>query len=74
MVYLRSGGLYSFIIGISLILVTQLCWLGSNLWIADWSSDRQTINSTAKPPKSLELRLGIYGLIGFAQGEQRFLA
>ena len=41
----------------------------SNIWLSDWSDDA-TMNVTAEERNAQrDLRLGIYGLLGFVQGK-----
>uniref|UniRef100_A0A5K3EWX4 ABC-type glutathione-S-conjugate transporter n=1 Tax=Mesocestoides corti TaxID=53468 RepID=A0A5K3EWX4_MESCO len=38
-IYIRSIGLGIFLAGVFFLLLNQLAWLGSNIWLAEWSGD-----------------------------------
>ncbi|XP_067673483.1 multidrug resistance-associated protein 1-like isoform X3 [Haliotis asinina] len=40
--------------------------IGSNVWLSDWSNDAQRYNHT--DPAQRDMRLGVYGALGFSQG------
>ncbi|KAM3178202.1 hypothetical protein ACTXT7_003008 [Hymenolepis weldensis] len=69
--YIRHVGICSFIMGVVLLLLNQISWLGNNLWLADWS--KEYVNSSAsnhitpQPKMEIGLRLGIYSIIGVSQ-------
>lgn len=71
-------GLCLFLGGVLFLLVTQVAWLGNNIWLADWSNDASKFvnntntssNETAvEPVMSVGLRLGVYAAIGMCQGK-----
>lgn len=57
--------------GVVLLLLNQISWLGNNLWLADWS--KEYVNSSAsnyitpQPKMEIGLRLGVYSIIGASQ-------
>ncbi|VUZ42505.1 unnamed protein product, partial [Hymenolepis diminuta] len=69
--YIRHVGICSFIMGVILLLLSQISWLGNNLWLADWS--KEYVNSSAsnyitpQPKMGIGLRLGIYSIISVSQ-------
>ena len=65
---------YSRYIGVVTALAIVVCYLvasgtsvGSNFWLSEWSSDAHINRSTATSRR--DLRLGVYGALGFAQGQ-----
>ncbi|VDM27173.1 unnamed protein product [Hydatigera taeniaeformis] len=76
--YIRSMSLGLFLGGVLFLFLTQIAWLGSNIWLADWSNDASKfVNATnispnqtsLEPVKSVGLRLGVYASIGTCQGK-----
>ena len=64
---------YSRYIGLMTAIAIVVCYLGasgtsvgSNFWLSEWSSDAH-INGTMAASRR-DLRLGVYGALGFAQG------
>ncbi len=67
MAYLRSVGLPISIAIILLYLLNNIASIGANLWLSDWS-DQEYPNNTM-PSSDRDLRLGVYGALGLAQGK-----
>ncbi|XP_061404841.1 multidrug resistance-associated protein 1-like isoform X1 [Lethenteron reissneri] len=63
--YMRSVGLpLSLAVGL-LYLTQNTAAVGSNVWLSEWANDAE-LNDTRRP--GTELRLGVYGALGGAQG------
>ncbi len=67
MAYLRSVGLPISLAIILLYLLNNVASIGANLWLSDWS-DQEYPNNTM-PSSDRDLRLGVYGALGLAQGK-----
>ncbi|XP_020852474.1 ATP-binding cassette sub-family C member 2 isoform X1 [Phascolarctos cinereus] len=66
--YLSSMGWW-FIIFIFLAYIgNSAAFMGSNFWLSEWTSDSQTYWNKTYPTSMRDLRIGIYGTLGFTQG------
>uniref|UniRef100_T1JBH2 Uncharacterized protein n=1 Tax=Strigamia maritima TaxID=126957 RepID=T1JBH2_STRMM len=64
--YLRSVGFLFALMTLLVNFFAQGCSVGSNIWLGLWSNDKP-INGTTQDTELRDLRLGIYGLLGFLQ-------
>ncbi|XP_060027480.1 ATP-binding cassette sub-family C member 2 isoform X2 [Erinaceus europaeus] len=48
--------------------INSVAFIGSNLWLSLWTSDSKTYNGTDYPASQRDMRLGVYGALGAAQG------
>lgn len=53
---------------ISAYAANSVAYIGSNLWLSAWTSDSKTYNGTNYPASQRDLRVGVYGALGVAQG------
>lgn len=60
------GALLSIII-IAFYFLYNAASIGSNMWLSDWSNDALYFNTTHDTAHR-NMRLGVYGAIGFLQG------
>lgn len=44
-------------------------YVGSNLWLSDWTEDSVRYQNQTYPTNLRDLRIGVYGALGVAQGE-----
>ena len=72
--YIRSIGVFICFVIFLLYLLTTCTTIGANFWLSDWADDaleRKRDNSTEsieQDRNQRDLRLGVYGAFGFAQG------
>ena len=56
-------------------LLYQACSVYSSIWLSDWTSDtvlnNDTLKNTSQYEQRQDLRLGVYGALGVAQGFYR---
>lgn len=69
MAYIRSIGiLLSFLI-IFFYVLYNAASIYSNIWLSDWSNDNVTVVNGTIDTEQRDMRLGVYGAIGFVQGK-----
>lgn len=66
--YLQAIGWCSIVGIIFAYVLNSVAFIGSNLWLSAWTSDSNTYNSTNYPASQRDLRIGIFGVLGLAQG------
>ncbi|XP_005063617.1 canalicular multispecific organic anion transporter 1 [Mesocricetus auratus] len=66
--YLQSVGWCSITFVILSYGLNSVSFIGSNLWLSAWTSDSQIYNSTNYPPSQRDMRIGVFGALGLAQG------
>lgn len=66
--YLRAVGFFSIFFIILAFVMNSVAFIGSNLWLSAWTSDSKIFNSTDYPKSQRDMRLGVYGALGLAQG------
>ncbi|XP_058154485.1 ATP-binding cassette sub-family C member 2 isoform X2 [Dasypus novemcinctus] len=49
-------------------MMNSASFIGANLWLSAWTNDSKTFNSTNYPASQRDLRVGVYGALGLAQG------
>lgn len=66
--YLQAiGGGFIFFTIFSYVLYS-VAFIGSNLWLSAWTGDSKIFNSTNYPASKRDMRIGVYGVLGGAQG------
>uniref|UniRef100_A0A674GSH1 ATP binding cassette subfamily C member 2 n=1 Tax=Taeniopygia guttata TaxID=59729 RepID=A0A674GSH1_TAEGU len=71
--YLRAVGL-CFTFWIVMGYVGQYAaYVGSNLWLSDWTDDSVRYQNQTYPTQQRDLRIGVFGALGVSQGESLFL-
>uniref|UniRef100_A0A8C6ZBI8 ATP binding cassette subfamily C member 2 n=1 Tax=Nothoprocta perdicaria TaxID=30464 RepID=A0A8C6ZBI8_NOTPE len=71
--YLRAVG-WMFSFGIAMGYLAQyVAYVGTNLWLSDWTDDAQRYLNQTYPTGQRDLRIGVFGALGVAQGESLFL-
>jgi ATP-binding cassette subfamily C (CFTR/MRP) protein 1 len=71
--YLRSIGLYLAGATVFFNVVFQAFSIGSNVWLSEWSNDKNIyVNETLNESKR-DLYLGVYGALGAGQGKSYIL-
>lgn len=66
--YLQAIGWCSIFFIIFGFVLHSVSFIGSNLWLSAWTRDSKTFNSTNYPASQRDLRVGVYGALGLAQG------
>ncbi|XP_055108074.2 ATP-binding cassette sub-family C member 2 [Symphalangus syndactylus] len=72
--YLQAIGLFSIFFIILAFVMNSVAFVGSNLWLSAWTSDSKIFNSTDYPASQRDMRVGVYGALGLAQGIFVFIA
>ncbi|XP_069836109.1 ATP-binding cassette sub-family C member 2 [Dendropsophus ebraccatus] len=71
--YLRAiGWSYSTCILVAYIL-QNAAFVGQNIWLSEWTSDAVTYFNQTYPASQRDMRVGVYGALGVAQGIFVFL-
>ncbi|XP_019491823.1 PREDICTED: canalicular multispecific organic anion transporter 1 [Hipposideros armiger] len=68
MKYLQAVGWYSIFFIVLAYVINSVALIGSNLWLSAWTNDSKTFNSTTYPASQRDMRVGVYGALGVAQG------
>ncbi|XP_052568818.1 ATP-binding cassette sub-family C member 2 isoform X1 [Peromyscus californicus insignis] len=66
--YLQSIGWCSIAFIIFSYALNSVAFIGSNLWLSAWTSDSQNFNGTDYPASQRDMRIGVFGALGLAQG------
>lgn len=66
--YLRAVGWYSIFFIVLAYIINFVALIGSNLWLSAWTNDSKTYNGTNYPASQRDMRVGVYGALGLAQG------
>ena len=66
-VYMKSIGILISLIIIFLYIVNTTASVFANFWLSAWSNDIKS-NSTENDHSQRDMRLGVYGALGLAQG------
>ncbi|XP_026349643.2 ATP-binding cassette sub-family C member 2 [Ursus arctos] len=66
--YLRAIGWCSIFFIVFAYVINSVAYIGSNLWLSAWTNDSKTYNGTNYPASQRDLRIGVYGALGLAQG------
>ncbi|XP_076981838.1 ATP-binding cassette sub-family C member 2 [Tamandua tetradactyla] len=72
--YLQAIGWCSIFAIIFAYMMNSVFFIGSNLWLSAWTSDSKTFNGTNYPTSQRDMRIGVYGALGLAQGLSVFIA
>ena len=66
--YLQAIGWCSIVFILLGFVIYYVAFIGSNLWLSAWTSDSKKYNGTNYPSSQRDLRVGVYGALGVAQG------
>ncbi|XP_041599046.1 ATP-binding cassette sub-family C member 2 isoform X1 [Vulpes lagopus] len=66
--YLRAIGWYFIFLIIFAYVINSVAYIGSNLWLSAWTNDSKAFNGTNYPASQRDMRIGVYGVLGLAQG------
>ncbi|XP_044790836.2 ATP-binding cassette sub-family C member 2 isoform X2 [Bubalus kerabau] len=72
--YLQAIGWCSIVFILLGFVIYYVAFIGSNLWLSAWTSDSKKYNGTNYPSSQRDLRVGVYGALGVAQGFFVFIA
>ncbi|XP_062374958.1 canalicular multispecific organic anion transporter 1 [Sardina pilchardus] len=71
--YLRAmGWCFSFLVFL-MYLIQNVAFIGSNLWLSAWTNDAVTYFNQTYPAHVRDMRVGVFGALGVAQGIFIFL-
>lgn len=66
--YLQAIGWCSIVFIVLGFMLYSVAFIGSNLWLSAWTGDSKIYNSTNYPTSQRDLRVGVFGALGLAQG------
>ena len=66
--YLQSVGWLISLAIIVLYTLNNAAQVGANFWLSEWADDPPAVNGTVDTAQR-DLRLGVYGALGIAQGQ-----
>lgn len=66
--YLRAVGWYSIFFIVFAYMINSAAFIGSNIWLSNWTNDSKAFNSTNYPASQRDMRVGVYGALGVIQG------
>ncbi|XP_034367767.1 ATP-binding cassette sub-family C member 2 [Arvicanthis niloticus] len=66
--YLRAVGWWSILFVIFFYVLYNVSFIGSNLWLSAWTSDSENLNETSYSSSQRDMRIGVFGALGIAQG------
>ncbi|XP_040290618.1 canalicular multispecific organic anion transporter 1-like isoform X2 [Bufo bufo] len=55
-------------------ILQNVAFVGQNIWVSDWTSDAVTYFNQSYPTSQRDMRVGVYGALGVAQGIFVFLS
>lgn len=70
--YLRHIGFFISAMILLMYMLNIAAAIYSNVWLSEWSDDMNEVNTTLDTNQR-DLRLGVYGALGLAQGEKPIL-
>ncbi|XP_043841698.1 ATP-binding cassette sub-family C member 2 [Dromiciops gliroides] len=68
MKYLNAMGWWLFTFILFGYMANSASFIGSNFWLTEWTNDAQRYWNQTYPASQRDLRIAIYGVLGFAQG------
>ncbi|XP_074089273.1 ATP-binding cassette sub-family C member 2 [Macrotis lagotis] len=66
--YLNATGWWLIIFILLAYMGNSVAFMGSNFWLSEWTNDAQKYSNQTYPTSERDLRIGIYAVLGFAQG------
>ncbi|KAM3862958.1 ATP-binding cassette sub-family C member 2 [Diretmus argenteus] len=66
--YLRAIGWGYFTVSLLIYLMQNVAVVGQNLWLSDWTNDAVDYNNVTYPNWKRDTRIGVFGVLGVAQG------
>lgn len=66
--YLQAIGWCSIVFIVLGFMLYSVAFIGSNFWLSAWTGDSKIYNSTNYPTSQRDLRVGVFGALGLAQG------
>uniref|UniRef100_A0A8C1PCY9 ABC-type glutathione-S-conjugate transporter n=1 Tax=Cyprinus carpio TaxID=7962 RepID=A0A8C1PCY9_CYPCA len=69
--YLRSMGWCFITWSFLFYFIQNVAFIGQNLWLSDWTEDSVEYFNTTYPNHIRDMRIGVFGALGMAQGMSR---
>ncbi|XP_052041364.1 ATP-binding cassette sub-family C member 2 [Apodemus sylvaticus] len=66
--YLQAVGWWSIFFIVLFYVLNYVAFIGSNLWLSAWTSDSANWNETSYSSSQRDMRIGVFGALGVAQG------
>nr|AAF61707.1 canalicular multispecific organic anion transporter cMOAT [Mus musculus] len=66
--YLQAVGWWSLLFIVIFYVLNYVAFIGTNLWLSAWTSDSEKQNGTDNSPSQRDMRIGVFGALGIAQG------
>ncbi|XP_074152159.1 ATP-binding cassette sub-family C member 2 [Sminthopsis crassicaudata] len=66
--YLNAMGWWFITFILLAYMANSVAFMGSNFWLSEWTNDSKDYMNKTYPTSQRDLRIGIYGVLGFAQG------
>ncbi|XP_001372990.1 ATP-binding cassette sub-family C member 2 [Monodelphis domestica] len=66
--YLSAAGWFSIVLIFLAYTLSSVAYMGSSFWLTEWTNDSYTYANQTYPDSQRDLRVSIYGVLGFAQG------
>ncbi|KAK1792647.1 hypothetical protein P4O66_012581 [Electrophorus voltai] len=71
--YLRAMGWWHASTFVMTYFLQNVAFIGQNLWLSDWTNDSETYTNRTYPADIRDMRIGVFGALGVAQGFLVFL-
>lgn len=66
--YLQAMGWVYSIMVFLVYFIQNIAFIGQNLWLSDWTNDAVVYANTTYPNSQRDMRVGVFGALGVAQG------
>lgn len=71
--YLSAMGWGYSIVVFLVYFIQNIAFIGQNLWLSDWTNDAETSFNSTGPRMGSDVRVGVFGALGVAQGNWDFI-
>lgn len=66
--YMRAMGWGYAIMVFVVYFIQNIAFIGQNLWLSEWTNDAVTYVNKTYPSSVRDMRVGVFGALGVAQG------
>lgn len=66
--YLSAMGWGYSVVVFLVYFIQNIAFIGQNLWLSDWTNDAELYTNTTYPNSQRDMRVGVFGALGVAQG------